>query len=83
MTLTELRLGLSPFESRGQRRLKFSQVFFSILTILLVVLAARFTEYLHRQGAAVKSFLRHEDGDQEGGHPLPEGASVAYPLAAR
>jgi hypothetical protein len=61
MSLTQLRAGLSPFEPRGQRRLKTAQVFFSVLTILLGALVATFTEQLRREDLALKSFQQIQD----------------------
>lgn len=61
MSLTQLRSGLSPFEPRGQRRLKRSQVFFSILTIILGALVATFTEQLRRQDLALRGFQQIQD----------------------
>ena len=55
MTLVELRAGLSPFEPKGQRRLRTSQVIFAVLTIVLAALVADYTEYLHRQDAAMST----------------------------
>jgi hypothetical protein len=55
MTLVELRAGLDPFDRRGRRRLRASQIFFSVLTIVIAALAADATEYLHRQDSAMKA----------------------------
>ena len=60
MTLAELRDRLSPFDARGQRRLKRAQLFFSVLTIFLVALVADLTEYLHRADTALKAFQEIE-----------------------
>jgi hypothetical protein len=58
MTLAQLRAGLSPFDATGHKKLRVSQVFFSVLTIVLVALVADLTEYLHRQDAAMKGLVQ-------------------------
>lgn len=55
MTLVELRAGLSPFDPKGQRRLRASQIIFAVLTIVLAALVADYTEYLHRQDTAMST----------------------------
>jgi spore maturation protein SpmA len=65
MTLVELRAGQSPFDPRNQRVTRRLQMFFCVVTILLTVMVARFTEYLHREETALKALQEIQDT-----HPL-------------
>jgi hypothetical protein len=65
MTLVELRAGLSPFDRKGQARLRKSQVIFAVLTIVLATLVADYTEYLHRQDTAMTTLRQLQES-----HPL-------------
>src|SRR5437867_2596053 len=61
MTLAELRAGLSPFDPKGQTRLRRSQVIFAMLTIVLAALVADYTEYLHRQDTAMSTLRQLQE----------------------
>jgi hypothetical protein len=61
MTLAELRAGLSPFDPRGQARLRRSQIIFAVLTIVLAALVADYTEYLHRQDTAMSTLRQLQE----------------------
>src|SRR5207247_6457971 len=65
MTLVELRAGQSPFDPRNQWVTRRLQMFFCVVTILLTVMVARFTEYLHREETALKALQEIQDT-----HPL-------------
>ena len=65
MTLVELRAGQSPFDPRNQRVTRRLQMCFCVVTILLTVMVASFTEYLHREETALKALQEIQDT-----HPL-------------
>jgi hypothetical protein len=65
MTLVELRAGQSPFDPRNQRVTRRLQICFCVVTIVLTVMVASFTEYLHREETALKSLQQIQDT-----HPL-------------
>jgi hypothetical protein len=65
MTLVELRAGRSPFDPVNQRVTRRLQVFCCVLTIVLTVIVASFTEYLHREDTALKTLQQIQDT-----HPL-------------
>jgi hypothetical protein len=65
MTLVELRAGQSPFDPHNQRVTRRLQVCFCVVTIVLTVMVASFTEYLHREETALKVLQQIQDT-----HPL-------------
>jgi hypothetical protein len=65
MTLVELRAGQSPFDPLNQRVTRRLQMFFCVVTILLTVMVASLTEYLHREETALKVLQEIQDT-----HPL-------------
>jgi hypothetical protein len=55
MTLVDLRTGGNPFDTENQPSIKRLQALFSALTILLTIISALGTEYLHRQETALNA----------------------------